>query len=435
MLDHKILEQLTSRGGNHLIIGPPGSGKTYTLLAIIEYLLDKKNIDPSRILIFTFNRRWSKILREETVRLMDRSMWELPIGTFFSFCNDFLEWKDLRTKRYPGTGNTVKVNTGRHPENGKDYLNIDGNNIVNSANQWNLLKEVISMVGADDYPYSYRYFNSSRYVANSFLQEVFDFILRAQENLLEPEGLLRRFTPHNNQVLAELSGIYSCYIDRLQVQGKRNYGTLLQDTVASLRKDVSVRDEWKEKYEYILVDELQETNKAQIEIIKNISRDNCIYFGNDDQAVYNFRGGVTDNFLKTYRNLKISGRVHFLEKNYRSAKNIVELSNNFIGSDIKRISKKNIAVSSGGEVQVKDFNSILEETEYIAGMIRVLVEDEKMNPEDIAIIIKGLGYETHLIENALWQSGIAFIRRSSRSMLDGSMFFLSRRYSIIASSV
>jgi DNA helicase II / ATP-dependent DNA helicase PcrA len=418
MLDHRILKQLTSKGGNHLVIGPPGSGKTYTLLAIVEYLLDKKDIDPSRILIFTFNRRWSKILREETVRLMNRSMWELPIGTFFSFCNDFLEWKDLRKKRYQGTGNILKTNTSSCLENGKNDLNMDSNNIVNSANQWNLLKEVISMIGPDDYPYSYKYFNSTRYVANSFLQEVFDFILRAQENLLEPEELLRRFTPHNNQVLTELSGIYSRYIDRLQVQGKRNYGTLLQDTEASLRKDASVRDEWKEKYEYILVDELQETNKAQIEIIKNITRDNCIFFGNDDQAIYNFRGGVTDNFLKIYKDLKNSGRVHFLEKNYRSAKNIVEFSNNFIGSDIRRISKKNIGVSSGGEVQVKDFNSILEETEYIAGMIRMLVEGEKMKPEDIAIIIKGLGYETHLIENALRQKGINFMRRSSRSMLD-----------------
>ena len=108
------------------------------------------------------------------------------------------------------------------------------------------------------------------YVANSFLQEVFDLILRAQENLLEPEELLRRFTPHNNPVLSELSGIYSRYIDKLQEQGKRNYGILLQETEAALRGDALIRDEWKEKYEYILVDELQETNRAQIEIIKNI---------------------------------------------------------------------------------------------------------------------------------------------------------------------
>ena len=418
MLDNKILEQLTSRRGNRLIIGPPGSGKTYTLIRIVKYLLDKKDIDPSRILIFTFNRRWAKILREETVRLVNRSIWELPIGTFFSFCNDFLAWKDLREIRSGITENTSRALTSRHLENIKTDHNPDSGSIVNSATQWNLLKEVISGVGHDDYPYSYRYFNSTSYVASSFLQEVFDFILRAQENLLEPEELLRRFTPHNNPVLSELSGIYSRYIDILQQQGKRNYGILLQETATVLKGDAPVRNEWKEKYEYILVDELQETNKAQIEIIKNISNDNCIFFGNDDQAVYNFRGGISDNFLKIYRDLKASGRVHFLEKNYRSANNIVKLSNNFIGSGIERISKKNTGISSGGEVHVKDFNSILEETEYIADMIRVLVEDEKMKPENIAIIIKGLGYETHLIENALRQKGIAFIRRSSRSMLD-----------------
>jgi|GEM_PF-988497 len=418
MLDNKILEQLTSGGGNRLIIGPPGSGKTYTLIRIVKYLLDKKNIDPSRILIFTFNRRWAKIIREETVRLVNRSIWELPIGTFFSFCNDFLAWKDLREIRSGITGDTSKALDGRHLENIKTGYDPDGGSIVNSAAQWNLLKEVISGVGHDDYPYSYRYFNSTGYVANSFLQEVFDFILRAQENLFEPEELLQRFTPHNNPILSELSGIYSRYIDVLREQGKRNYGILLQETEAALREDVQVRNEWKEKYEYILVDELQETNKAQIEIIKNISRNNCIFFGNDDQAIYNFRGGVSDNFLQVYRNLRISGRVYFLEKNYRSAKNIVKLSNNFIESGIERISKNNIGISSGGEVQVKDFNSILEETEYIADMIRTLEEDEKIKPENIAIIIKGLGYETHLIEDALRQKGIAFMRRGSRSMLD-----------------
>ncbi|TET49184.1 MAG: ATP-dependent helicase, partial [Actinomycetota bacterium] len=74
--------------------------------------------------------------------------------------------------------------------------------------------------------------------------------------------------------------------------------------------------------------------------------------------------------------------------------------------------------SSGGEVHVRNFNSMLEETEYIADRIRSLEKKEEIKPENIAVIIKGLGYETHLIENALKQSGIAFIRRSSRSMLD-----------------
>jgi len=435
MLDNKILEHLTSQSGNRLIIGPPGSGKTYTLLAIVKYLLDKKDIDPSRIIIFTFNRRWSKILREETVRLINRSTWELPIGTFFSFCNDFLEWKDLREIRNGNTGNISKRYTAGQLEDAENEFNDGGSNIVNSATQWNLLKEVISGIGIDDYPYSYRYFNSTGYVANSFLQEVFDFILRAQENLLEPEEMLRKFTPHNNPVLSELSGIYSRYIDILEEQGKRNYGSLLQETAAALKGDTLIKKEWKEKYDYILVDELQETNKAQIEIIKNISRNNCIFFGNDDEAVYNFRGGISDNFLQVYRDLKATGRIHFLEKNYRSAANIVELSNNFIGSGIERISKKNIGLSSGGEVQVKDFNSILEETEYIAGRIKALEEDEKMNLEDIAIIIKGLGYETHLIENALRQKGIAFMRRSSRSMLDNHYILYIINYLRLAISI
>lgn len=418
MLDKNTLDRLTSRGGNRLIVGPPGSGKTYTLLAIVRYLVNKKGVDPSRIIIFTFNRRWSKILREETVKLLDRSMWELPIGTFFSFCNDFLAWKDLRSIKDGQPRGELNAFTGGYPGGDGDYPGPGDNNILNSATQWNMLRDLVSRVDRRDYPYSFRYFHSTGYVANSFLQEVFDFILRSQENLLRPAELLQRFTPHNNPVLAELAGIYSRYIGMLRQQGKSNYGMLLQDTETALREDPLIRKEWKEKYDYILIDELQETNKAQLEIIKNISRDNCIFFGNDDQAVHNFRGGISDNFLQVHRSLIASKKVYFLKSNHRSAKNIVEVSNRFIGSNLNRIPKKNIGISSGGEVQVRDFDSMLEETEYIADRIISLERKEEIKPENIAVIIKGLGYETHLIENALKQSGIAFIRRSSRSMLD-----------------
>ena len=155
MLDTKTLDHLTSGGGNRLIIGPPGSGKTYTLLRIVGHLIEKKDVDPSKIIIFTFNRRWSKILREETVRRLNKSIWEIPIGTFFSFCNDFLAWKDLRSINK----GKIKKQTGKHASD--PPYNEDSDNIINSATQWNILREVISRVERRDYPYSHSYFNST----------------------------------------------------------------------------------------------------------------------------------------------------------------------------------------------------------------------------------------------------------------------------------
>ena len=112
MLDKKDLEFLTSRKGNRLITGPPGSGKMHTLLSIIKYLIDERGADPKRILIFTFNRRGSKILRESSAAASDKSLWEIPIETFYSFCIDFLdsaqlmEYKeDLNARTLKGTSN------------------------------------------------------------------------------------------------------------------------------------------------------------------------------------------------------------------------------------------------------------------------------------------------------------------------------------------
>jgi len=411
-LNEKDLERLVSPEGNHLITGPPGSGKTHTLVRLTKYLIVKKDLDPRDIIIFSFSRRWSKILRELTAAAVGRSMWEIPIETFYSFCIDLLEW--YRLEGYGG-------GDGRRLQQGGRYGPGKKIRVLNSVEQWNRLAGIVRDVDRKDYPYSHRYVNSSTHVLGSYLQEVFDFILRAQENLLEPGVLLNKYSPERTPLLAELSGIYSRYSRTLNENGEYNYGMILMQAAKLLEEDQDFRRKVRDKYRYIIVDELQETNTAQFRIISMMAHDNCIFFGNDDQALFGFRGASPDNFKQVFRELKAMDRIVFLDKNHRSTVSIQKLSSSFLVMDDTRITEKPYVCSEGrddGEIAVSSFPTAVDETGYICEKIKQLKSIHGVRLEDMAVLVKGLGYETHLVEDALKSSGIPFIRRSSRSLTD-----------------
>ena len=95
MLSNKLKDHIDNRRSNMLVIGPPGTGKTYNLLETIQYLIEEKDVSPDRILVFCFNRKWSKIIREESALRMPGSFIELPVETFFSFSKDLIAFSEI----------------------------------------------------------------------------------------------------------------------------------------------------------------------------------------------------------------------------------------------------------------------------------------------------------------------------------------------------
>ncbi len=415
MIDNRLLEVIINNSGNFLVTGPPGTGKTHLLVELTKYLSTSNKVKPSRILVFSFNRRWSKSIREKTSLLIDKTMMEIPVETFHSFSTDFINKANtlINLKSLSGKKNIAKNGSA---------AGLGDIKILNSTQQWKLLKKVMLSLETKNYPRTSRYINGSPYMANSYIQEVFDFILRAQENLFSAKELSGKLNPYTNPVPAEMVGIYSRYMAELKSRHLYNYGMLLGESVNILNKYKYVRDHYRKRYDYILIDELHEINKAQFEIIQLISDSNCIFFGNDDEAIYAFRGSETTSFKKIFLNLE-PGRILFLKENFRSSPLINNMCQKFISLNKDRIAKESNPKSGkkeilGGEVAVKGFNSLIDETNFICSKIKFLNSFKKIRHEEIAIIVKGLGYETHLIENALTENNIPFIRRGSRNLLD-----------------
>lgn len=404
MLPEKLKKFIDQKNGDFLIIGPPGTGKTYYLVETVKFLMEKKKIDPGKILVLSFNRRWSKILRDKTSQSIGRSIFEIPITTFFSFCTDFLEKANLMLDFNPGQ---IRV--------------------MNAPEQWQLLTEVIAGLDKKDYPLTNRYSNGNSFAASSYIQEVFDFILRAQENLISPRELSDRFTPFFNTQLSEITGIYIHYKQELIRRNLYNYGRLLEDAVNILKNNENIRQIFSRKYEFILIDEFQETNKAQLEIVRNLSCGNCIFFGNDDESIYSFRGSAINNFNRVYdtisKNNKKSTHILTLKTNYRNSIAINDVCNKFISQNRNRIEKKCKTLKSTsdkfeGDLVFRELKTTLDEVNFICEKIRYLRIYKKIKFEEICIVVKGTGYKTRLLENILTQNKISFIRRNSRALLD-----------------
>ena len=395
-----------------LITGPPGTNKHLFLSKLVSHLINKKNVSYESILVFTFNRKTAKYYRDNLVKELGADSEEISFVTFYSFCLEILS--KIHYENY--LENILK------PKRISDGFNFDFNDaqikLLNAPEQLNLLNEVISEIKSKEFFRISKLLSGNENSRSNITGEIFDYIIKAQESLLKPSDTSKIFSPYFKGILFEINKIYSKYDKKLDESKVLDYGKLLQKTVDALKNDKRTFQRHLKLYKYIIVDDVQELNNAQFEIIKCISSNNVIYFGNDDESIFSFRSSNTNNYFGLYEKL-YPDNVLFLDDNTRNSSLISDLCERFISKNSCRL-KKNFNIYSHAtesEILIRSFNSKYEELSFIEDKIFYLNKIKGVSLKNIAIIIKGLDSEADVLEDFLNSKKIPFYFRSSRSVL------------------
>ncbi|MDD3520180.1 MAG: ATP-dependent DNA helicase [Actinomycetota bacterium] len=421
---------LQSRG-DHLILGGPGTGKTAFLKEFIIFLTENQGINPKKILVLTFNRRSSKYLRDEIAIKADKTVSEIEVKTFYSFCLDI--YKDYFSetglkKIEENKDKNKKISESESTIEDVFINNLNEIRILTAPEQWNLLTEIILEADEKRIPGIKKLF-SNKNTRENIIQEIFDYILRAQENFKNSSGLSKKFNLYSNKMFYEINLIYSDFNKALNEKKAFNYGKLLTDAFRIVNSSKDFKQCYKERYKYILVDELHELNYAQYSLLKEISDNNIVYFGDDDQSIYKFRGSNINIFFKVHDSIPEKRKIYLIN-NFRNSYPVLKIIENFISKNSLRVNKdfqKSPGDNSGdtfkrdvtdGEIIIKSFENKYGELNFIKNKIIFLNRTLHVPLSEISIIMKGTDFETDLIENYFYQNNIPFLRKSSRLVIN-----------------
>lgn len=362
--------------GPLLVIAGAGSGKTTVLASRIAYILQEKNVRPWNVLAITFTNKAAKEMRERIERYIGNDVETMWIGTFHSVCVRILK--------------TCIDRVGYS----SDFT------IYDSADTRTLMKECVKEIGADEKSFSPR----------SVLSE----ISKAKNDMVSVDEYESRINSRNprERIVAEL---YRLFQSKLKANNALDFDDLIMLTVTILRENEDVRRKYQEQFEYILVDEYQDTNNSQYELVCLLANEkqNVCVVGDDDQSIYSFRGANINNILNFEENYSDTKRVT-LDENYRSTSNILNAANAVIANNRKRMGKNLWTSKNDGEkISLYTGFSEKEEATFIAKAIRQNFDGRY---DDFAILYR-TNAQSRAIEEALMMEAIPY------KVLAGNRFY------------
>jgi DNA helicase-2/ATP-dependent DNA helicase PcrA len=363
----KILKQLNPQqreavshiDGPMLILAGAGSGKTKTITARLAYLLSL-GIDPANTLTLTFTNKAASEMRERALSLIDNPIYPPLLCTFHKFGLLFLKF------------NIEKL--GRK----NDFVVIDTDDkkrIIKNIN-----KEIPTSLVASE-------------------------ISRYKNSLIKPDEAIKQATQPNYKTIAS---IYKTYQEYLLENNLVDFDDLLMLTYDLLDQDINLREEISNRYQYIMVDEYQDTNELQLQLLKKIchTHTNLCVVGDDDQSIYGWRGANIKNILE-FSNMFDNAKVIKLENNYRSTKEILTAANLLIDHNRNRLGKRLISTKGSGKpvtlFQSSDEN---EESDKIAQAIKELL-NSGVPAGEIAVLYR-INALSRSLEEGLNRAGIAY---------------------------
>ena len=315
-LNDEQARAVTHGDGPLLILAGAGSGKTKTLTHRIAYLIGELKVFPSRILAVTFTNKAAKEMRQRLAKLLDEEADNrqfMPwMGTFHSIC--------VRILRMDGA----------HIGLDKRFL------IYDTDDQVSLMKQIMKARGLTDKDIKPR--------------AVLSVISNAKNEMRSAEDFSMSARGPREQKIAEL---FFAYEKALKEAAALDFDDLLTKTVELLQNSPEIRQKWQRQFEYILIDEYQDTNAVQYALIKLLvnERRNLCVVGDDAQSIYSFRGADYTNILNFERDFPGTTVVK-LEQNYRSTGAILDLANSLIQHNIHR-TDKNLWTANGDGIDPK----------------------------------------------------------------------------------
>lgn len=336
--------------GPLLILAGAGSGKTRVLTHRTVCLIEEKGVNPYHILAITFTNKAAEEMRERIDKLVGFGAESIWVSTFHAACVRIL-------RRYI------------------DRLGYDNHfTIYDTDDQKSLMKEVCKRLQIDTKVYKEKMF--------------LGIISSAKDELISPEEFTLRAA--GDFVKEKQAAVYREYQAMLRKNNALDFDDLIVKTVELFKHDAEVLNNYQERFQYIMVDEYQDTNTAQFELIRLLAekyRNLCVV-GDDDQSIYKFRGANIRNILN-FEDVYPDAKVIKLEQNYRSTQNILDAANfvisNNVGRKPKRLWTEN---DKGEEINFQQFDSAYEEADYVINDIQKKVREGKYRYGDCAILYR-----------------------------------------------
>lgn len=357
--------------GPLLIMAGAGSGKTRVLTHRIAYLVIEKQVYPSKILAITFTNKAAREMRERIDGLLGNGTGErMWASTFHSMCVRILR-RDIDRIGYS-----------------KSF------SILDSTDQLTVVKNLLKEKNIDPKQYEPR--------------AILNAISSAKNECITAETFRKNMNP-NNPYEKTVADVYEGYEKRLRKNQSLDFDDLIMTTITLFERVPEVLEYYQNKFQYIHVDEYQDTNKSQYLLVQLLAKKfrNICVVGDSDQSIYRWRGADIGNILSFEKDYS-DAKVIMLEQNYRSTKTILQAANDVIGHNKTRYPKElRTDNPQGDKIKVFKAYNEQEEAQFVVQTIQRLMDKDNYSYDDFAILYR-TNAQSRVMEEVLVKSNMTY---------------------------
>jgi DNA helicase-2/ATP-dependent DNA helicase PcrA len=376
-------EAVETTDGPVLILAGAGSGKTRVITYRIAYLIEHMGVMPESILAMTFTNKAAAEMGERVEKLVGGLSIAKPvISTFHSFCVRVLR-RDIEALQIPSA-------TPGPPPIGHTKKFV----IYDESDQQSVVKSVMKRLGLDDKQLTPR--------------TVLSRISWAKNHMLDPQELYLQSADPKTEKIAHL---FEEYRKELRKANALDFDDLLLEATRLLKSSAPVREYYNRRFQYLLIDEYQDTNRPQYELMRMLAgtRHNVCAVGDEDQSIYSWRGADIRNILEFEKDFP-EAKIIRLEQNYRSTQNILQAASSVVANNIRR-KGKNLWTSRQGGTKIGYYeapdgeNEALFAADHIAKYLR---EAAQRGETPRAAVLYRTNSQSRLFEEAMRRYGLKY---------------------------